>query len=148
MTRLRIFRRLISSRVARWIAAALLLMLLQSCAFPSAAQRIRCYAPLIRLNETELLAAAKQGSTSLPEVDRIAAWGNAAVFSMDAFGLVPSGTEWGFYFSPEDEPLPIPFAQDTPLAPSGEDWAYAEYGDNRGYTQRIRPCWYYFSAHW
>ena len=61
-----------------------------------------------------------------------------------SFGIVPSTTYWGVYYSPEDTPLPYDGA-DVPLAPAGEGFAWERDG-NTGYTQRLETGWYFFTA--
>ena len=61
-----------------------------------------------------------------------------------AWGLAPSSTHWGVYFSPEDSPLPYDGAQ-VSLAPQGQGFAWGREG-NTGYTQRLEQGWYFFTA--
>ena len=61
-----------------------------------------------------------------------------------AWGLAPSSTHWGVYFSPEDSPLPYDGAQ-VSLAPQGQGFAWEREG-NTGYTQRLEQGWYFFTA--
>lgn len=61
-----------------------------------------------------------------------------------SFGIAPSTTYWGVYYSPEDTPLPYDGAN-VPLAPAGEGFAWERDG-NTGYTQRLEAGWYFFTA--
>ena len=61
-----------------------------------------------------------------------------------AWGLAPSSTHWGVYFSPEDSPLPYDGAQ-VSLTPQGQGFAWEREG-NIGYTQRLEQDWYFFTA--
>ena len=67
-------------------------------------------------------------------------------------GLVPSSTYYGFYYSPEDVPLPYQNADDhyavtgNPENAKPGTTSYQGYGDNGGRTIRIMPCWFYYEA--
>lgn len=68
------------------------------------------------------------------------------------FGLVPSSTYYGFYYSPDDVPLPFQNSDEfhTVPAPDGKDdpdtTHFKGVGDNGGQTIRILPRWYYYEA--
>lgn len=53
---------------------------------------------------------------------------------------------YGFYYSPDDVPLAFQNT-DLPLAEADGGWQWRGEGDNRGFTRRLSPCWYYFEAH-
>ena len=58
-------------------------------------------------------------------------------FCTGSFGLIPSTTYKGFYYSEDDEPHGF---QDVPVefVKSGNGWSWAESeGDNTQYTERI-----------
>lgn len=56
------------------------------------------------------------------------------------------GVYRGFYYSPDDLPLPFQNA-DIRLIPDGKTaWTWKGGGDNRGYTSKIIDCWYYYEA--
>ena len=52
----------------------------------------------------------------------------------------------GFYYSPDDVPLAF---QNTavPLEETADGWTWRAEGDNRGFTRRLAPGWYYFEAY-
>ena len=68
------------------------------------------------------------------------------------FGLVPSSTYYGFYYSPDDVPLPFQNSDQykTIPAPDGKEEPGTTHfkgdGDNGGRTTRILPHWYYYEA--
>lgn len=67
-------------------------------------------------------------------------------FCTGSFGLVPSTTYKGFYYSEDDEPHGF---QDVPIefVKSGNGWSWAESeGDNTQYTERIAAHWYWYEA--
>ena len=67
-------------------------------------------------------------------------------FQTSAFGLVPSSTYSGFYYSPEDVPMGFQSAQ-VDFAEHGDGWLWEEpEGDNRQYTQRITEHWYWYDV--
>ena len=67
-------------------------------------------------------------------------------------GLVPSSSYYGFYYSPDDVPLPFQNSDGyrevtDPDEKSGSDTAhYQGEGDNGGLTKKIIPYWYYYKA--
>lgn len=67
-------------------------------------------------------------------------------FRTSAFGLVPSSTYSGFYYSPEDVPMGFQSAQ-VDFAEHGDGWLWEEpEGDNRQYTEQIREHWYWYDV--
>ena len=67
-------------------------------------------------------------------------------FCTGSFGLIPSTTYKGFYYSEDDEPHGF---QDVPVefVKSGNGWSWAESeGDNTQYTERIAAHWYWYEA--
>lgn len=67
-------------------------------------------------------------------------------FCTGFFGLVPSTTYKGFYYSEDDEPhgfqnVPVAFVKSE----NGWSWAESE-GDNIQYTERIAAHWYWYEA--
>ena len=67
-------------------------------------------------------------------------------FDVGGFGLVPSSSYWGFYYSPGDEPMGFDGAE-VEFTESGKGWLWQEEkGDNRNYTEKITDNWYYFKA--
>lgn len=78
----------------------------------------------------------------------VTCWGDSDApiveFVTSRFGIVPSGTYKGFYYTPADRPAGF---QGTELdfTPSGNGWYWEEDGgDNRAYTEKISECWYWF----
>lgn len=67
-------------------------------------------------------------------------------FYHSGFGLVPSSVYYGFYYSPED--VPVPYINESfPLLQEEEDaWNWIGVGDNGGRIERITSCWYYYEA--
>lgn len=67
-------------------------------------------------------------------------------FETSAFGLAPSSTYSGFYYSPEDVPMGFQSAQ-VDFAEHGGGWLWEEpEGDNRQYTEKIADYWYWYEA--
>lgn len=65
-----------------------------------------------------------------------------AEFILAGFG----GSYCGCYYSPDGVPLAFQNA-DVPLTPDGRGgWVWRAEGDNRGCTNEIAPCWYFFKA--
>ncbi len=59
------------------------------------------------------------------------------------WGLVPY---MGFYYSPDDTPTAFQNAN-AALTPAGDDrWEWTDGTDNRGMTEKIDDCWYYYEA--
>lgn len=52
----------------------------------------------------------------------------------------------GFYYSPDDVPLSFQNGV-LPLAETDGGWEWHGEGDNRGFTSRLSPRWYFFEAH-
>lgn len=66
-------------------------------------------------------------------------------FSCDGWGLVPSSSYYGFYYSPEG---PRSFqGVEEELVPQDGGYAWQEDGDNHGFTREIGDGFYYFEAH-
>lgn len=62
------------------------------------------------------------------------------------FGIAPSSTYYGFYYSSNDEPIGFQAAQ-IELEPDGKGWVWQQpNGDNRYYTEKISDNWYYYEA--
>lgn len=67
-------------------------------------------------------------------------------FGSSAFGLVPSTTYYGFYYSPSDQPAAFQNV-DLPLSETEQDcWEWSDGTDNGGVTSRIAPNWFYYEA--
>lgn len=69
-------------------------------------------------------------------------------FETGASGLVPSSAYWGFYYSPENTPLPVMGAEEMAYAPSGDGWRWEEPdGDNWAYTEELLEGWFWYEMH-
>lgn len=100
----------------------------------------RAAAELLASGETEI---------ELPGVKdiRVCGEGGEAVveFTTGGFGLAPSGTYHGVYYSADGEPAAFQNT-DTPLGPSRDGWIWHGRGDNYGETRHINENWYTFYA--
>ena len=67
-------------------------------------------------------------------------------FSSGGFGLVPSTTYSGFYYS--EDGIPAAFQNvDMELVPTGNDeWTWTDGTDNGGVTRRISEHWFTYQA--
>ena len=71
---------------------------------------------------------------------------NMVEFMVDGDGMIPPAQYYGFYYSPDDVPLPFQNVK-VPLTEYKEnEWEWTDEGDNRGITKKITECWYYFEA--
>ena len=100
----------------------------------------RAAAELLASGETEI---------ELPGVKDISVWGEGGgavvEFTTGGFGLAPSGTYHGVYYSADGEPAAFQNT-DTPLGPSRDGWIWHGRGDNYGETRHINENWYTFYA--
>lgn len=82
-----------------------------------------------------------------------------AAFYMGGFGLVPSASYYGFYYSPDDIPISngegtlrkIPDEETdrmrkTDSKSQKECWYWQGYGDNGGEIVKIKEHWYYYKC--
>ena len=67
-------------------------------------------------------------------------------FTISAFGLVPSSTYKGVYYSVNGQPAPFQNA-DLLLTETQSGWSWRGTGDNGGTTERIEENWFSFEAH-
>lgn len=66
-------------------------------------------------------------------------------FTCDGWGLTPSSSYYGFYYSPNG---PRAFqGVETELIPQDGGFAWQAEGDNHGFTREIGEGFYYFEAH-
>ena len=136
-----------------WGAALLCGLLL--CVLLLRGDRVDRTARYIQQNRTELeafvaeLAAGDASSATYngwpvcyrPEL-------GMAEFETGASGLVPSSTYWGFYYSPENIPLPVMGAAEMDYVPSGDGWRWEEpAGDNWAGTRRLAEGWFWYEMH-
>ena len=75
-----------------------------------------------------------------PATDRI------VQFCYTGFGLVPSSTYYGFYYSPEN--VPVSFQNTGLPLTTCEDgtWQWSDGTDNGGVTKSIGNGWFYYQA--
>ena len=66
-------------------------------------------------------------------------------FATGGFGLAPSSSYHGVYYSADGEPAAFQNT-DVPLGPSREGWIWHGEGDNYGETRHISGNWYTFYA--
>lgn len=67
-------------------------------------------------------------------------------FYCSGFGIAPSSTYYGFYYSSNDEPIGFQAAP-IELEPDGNGWSWQQpNGDNSYYTEKILKNWYYYRA--
>ena len=67
-------------------------------------------------------------------------------FFSSGFGLVPSSTYCGFYYSEDGVPAAYQNV-DVPLTPAGEgEWRWSDGTDNGGMTRRITGHWFSYRA--
>lgn len=68
-------------------------------------------------------------------------------FTTSSFGLVPSTTYKGIYYSSDG--IPVPFQNyDIPLTKTENGWSWTDTeGGNWGTTEHIEDNWYTFEAH-
>lgn len=65
-------------------------------------------------------------------------------FLCGGFGLAPSSSYTGFYYSPSDVPLGFQ-GEVMPLVKTDTGWSYEQVnGDNQYETEKIVDLWYYF----
>lgn len=68
-------------------------------------------------------------------------------FTLSSFGLVPSTSYYGCYYSPDDVPVPFQNVDVSLVQANDGTWEWSDEGDNHGTTAKIKDCWYYFEAH-
>ena len=100
----------------------------------------RAAAELLAMGETEI---------ELPGVKDIRVWGEGGEavveFTTGGFGLAPSSSYHGVYYSADGEPAAFQNT-DVPLGPSRDGWIWHGRGDNYGETWHINENWYTFYA--
>lgn len=67
-------------------------------------------------------------------------------FFVTGFGLAPSSTYYGFYYSPEDLPLMYMDGMAKFTEYETGAWKWQGIGDNDGIIKKIADCWYYYEA--
>ena len=66
-------------------------------------------------------------------------------FMCVAEGIMTSGVEAGFYYSPDDTPAYVGWYPNIKLAEDGNGWSWSDGTDNRYFTQRICENFYYYT---
>ena len=61
-------------------------------------------------------------------------------------GIAPAGVYYGFYYSPDDIPVPYCNGKEELKKVSEDEWTWEEVGDNGGRIRKIRDNWYYYEA--
>ena len=61
-------------------------------------------------------------------------------------GIVPASVYYGFYYSPDDVPVPYCNGNEELKQVSEDEWTWEGIGDNGGRIRKIRDNWYYYEA--
>ena len=83
------------------------------------------------------------------EIDVMGIYGgehNIVQFFYSGKGIAPSGVYYGFYYSPDDIPVPYCNGNEELKMVSEDEWTWEEVGDNGGRIRKIRDNWYYYEA--
>ena len=83
------------------------------------------------------------------EIDVMGIYGgehNIVQFFYSGKGIAPSGVYYGFYYSPDDIPVPYCNGNEELKMVSEDEWIWEEVGDNGGRIRKIRDNWYYYEA--
>lgn len=67
-------------------------------------------------------------------------------FYYGGFGLAPSTTYYGFYYSPDDVPTPYQNVNCNLTALSDVEWEWSDGTDNGGRTKKVMKNWFYYEA--
>lgn len=138
---------------ALWGAALLCALLL--CALLLRGDRRDRAARYIRQNRQELETFVAELASSGESRATYNGWSvsyrpelGMAEFETGAFGLAPSGAYWGFYYSPENIPLPVMGASEMDYTPAEDGWLWEEPGgDNWARTQPLAERWFWYEMH-
>ena len=143
-----------ASAGARVGAAAALLILAAAWLLPGGGEaRV---ADFVEANGAELETIALdwlRGAEGAPERYRGAAVegvypGEQPIVQFSYLGgaIIPSAPYCGFYYAPDDAPVPFQNCG-LPLTEGEErEWTWTDGADNRGVTRRIAPRWFYYEA--
>ena len=110
---------------------------------------------LVQENEEWLLTCVQSGNAAdaefLDERIKVNIENGYVDFDCGGRGLSVSGVDYGFYYSPEDQPLR--YASYTgygdQLLPQGDGWYLGSESRNEGdryYTEKICSCFYYYES--
>ena len=99
----------------------------------------------------EILAQGSAEGYSHPGVRRISYWDYPDYdvcldFFCFGFGIVPSSSCKGFYYSPQDVPRGYQGSR-QPLTDAGAGWSWEDDGDNRYYTEKLCDKFYFYEVH-
>lgn len=67
-------------------------------------------------------------------------------FYFSGFGIVPSSTYYGFYYSAADTPASYQNCGYELFSVTDGEWEWSDDTGNGGITKRICDCWFYYSA--
>lgn len=67
-------------------------------------------------------------------------------FYYGGVGIVPASKYYGFYYSPDDEPVAYQNVNCKLTSISDDEWEWSDGTDNGGRTKRIMKNWYYYEA--
>lgn len=59
-------------------------------------------------------------------------------------GIAPAGIYYGFYYSPDDIPVPYCNGNEELTMVSEVEWIWENVGDNGGRIRKIQDNWYYY----
>ncbi len=141
-------------KLKKW-ALILLVLGLALALWRFAADRERAVARFVRHHQTQLTElaegwlAAGTGDRRFKgvEVEGICPGEHPIVqFFYGGWGIVPSSTYYGFFYSPDDVPVSYQNSS-APVRPDGEDrWTWSGEGDNGGVVRKLADKWYYYEA--
>ena len=104
---------------------------------------------LLLQRECELYLDQKYVNKADTEIDVMGIYGgehNIVQFFYSGKGIAPSGVYYGFYYSPDDIPVPYCNGNEELKMVSEDEWIWEEVGDNGGRIRKIRDNWYYYEA--
>ena len=92
------------------------------------------------------LAGGEAGWDELEGVREVSKYNDGIIkFMCVAEGIVTSGVEAGFYYSPDDAPAYVGWFPNIRLVEDGDGWFWSDGTDNRYYTQRICENFFYYT---
>ena len=92
------------------------------------------------------LAGGEAAWDDLEGVLEVSAYdGGIIKFMCVSEGIVTSGVEAGFYYSPDDTPAYVGWFPNIRLTEDGDGWSWSDGTDNRYFTQRICENIYYYT---